>query len=75
MGGETGFWVNLPSMEVSIFLDFLKSGVGYCHISSISGLALKPYGGSVVLMGILVPVPLVLILSLKYGASDFIIPR
>ena len=48
MGGATRLSVNCRSIEVSNLLDFLKSGVVDCHISSISGLTLSPQGGAVV---------------------------
>ena len=61
-------------MEVSNLLNFLKSGVVDSHIYSIFGLALRPKGGAVVPMEIMVQVPLVPILSLEDGVEYFIIP-
>ena len=74
MGDTTRLLVNYPSMEVSNLLDFLKSGVADCRISSIFGITLRPQGGEVVPMGILFPVPLVPVLLLENGVEDFLIP-
>ena len=64
MGGTTILLVKLSSMEVSNQFDFLKYGVVNFRIFSMLGLTLRPKGVSLVTMVILVPVPLVLVLSL-----------
>ena len=74
MGGTSRLLVKYLSMEVSNVLDFLKYGVADCRILSIYGLVLRPQGGEVVPMGILVAVPLVPLLSLEAGVEDLLIP-
>ena len=59
---------------MSNLLDFIKPGVTDFFLSSIFGLALRHQGGAVVTTGILVPVPLVPVLSLESGVEDFLIP-
>ena len=74
MGGATILLVNFLSMEVSNLLDSLKSWVADCRILSICGLTLRTQVRKVVPLGILVPVPLVLLLSLGAGVEYFLIP-
>ena len=69
MDRATRLLVNLTSMEVSNLLDFLKSGVGDCRILSTFYFMLRPQGGSLVPMGIMVPV-----LSLESGLENLLIP-
>ena len=73
MGDATSVLVNCRSVEVSNLLNFLKSGVSDSHISSISGITLRPQVGSVASMEILVPVPLVPEPSLESGVEDLLI--
>ena len=74
MGGATRLLVNCPSMEVSNLLDFIKYELADFRILSIFGLALRPQGGSVVQLGILVPVPLVPLMSLEAVLEYLLIP-
>ena len=59
-------------MEVSNILDFIKSGVEDCRISSIFGLMLGPQGGAVASIETLVPGPLFPALSLE-AAREYLL--